>query len=150
MNFNKITTFITTVVAGFFSFFGLLAIPLLLLVPCQVVDWFTGIAVAKVKKEKVTSEKAFLGTAKKIGMYILIFVGFALDTLIIYITNTMNITFVLPSILACIVAVWLVLNELISITENIEVLGINVSLLSPIMKLIRDKVEETAKVEDIE
>jgi len=80
-------------------------------------------------------------------MLILIFVGWALDILIAYIIKTMNLQLMLPNIIACIVAVWLVLNELISITENVSVLGVNVPFLSPIMHLIKDKVEETVKTE---
>ena len=81
-------------------------------------------------------------------MYLLIFVGWVLDMLIAYAITYMHIDIVLPNIIACIVAVWLVLNELISITENIAVLGIDVPFLSPIMRLIKKKVEDTVNIDD--
>ena len=148
MTFNKITTFISTMVAGLFSFFGLLAIPLLLLVPCMITDWFTGIAASKAQGVKIEAGRSTLGIVKKVSMLILIGVGWALDMLIAYAITTMQLQLVLPNIIACLVAVWLVLNELISITENIEILGVSVPFLSPIMQLIKVKVEETAKVEE--
>lgn len=147
---NQIKTIITATVAAFFSFFGLLAVPLLLLVPCMIIDWITGIASSKVQGIKITSEISFKGITKKISMLILIFVGWVLDILIAYAIETMNLQLMLPNIIACIVAVWLVLNELISITENVSVLGVNVPFLSPIMHLIKDKVEETIKTEGTE
>lgn len=144
---DKVKSSVAAFTAAFFSFFGLLAVPLLLLVPCQIIDWFTGIAAAKIKGEKVTSAKSLAGIIKKVSMYILIFVGWVLDMLIAYAITNLNIEFVLPNIMACIIAVWLVLNELISITENVAVLGIDVPLLSPIIKLIKSKVEDTVKSE---
>lgn len=145
---DKIKAAVTAAIAAFFSFFGLLAIPLLLLVPCQVIDWFTGIAASKVKSIEIESKISFAGIVKKVCMYLLIFVGWVLDMLIAYAITYMHIDIVLPNIIACIVAVWLVLNELISITENIAVLGIDVPFLSPIMRLIKKKVEDTVNIDD--
>lgn len=145
---DKIKTTIAAAVSAFFSFFGLLAIPLLLLAPCQLIDWFTGIAASKVQSIEIESKISFAGIVKKVCMYLLIFVGWVLDMLIAYAITNMHIDIVLPNIVACTVAVWLVLNELISITENISVLGINVPFLSPIMRLIKSKVEDTVNIED--
>lgn len=147
---NQIKTTVTAAVAAFFSFFGLLAVPLCLLVPCMVIDWFTGIASSKVQGIKITSDVSFKGIVKKMSMLVLVFVGWALDVLITYVIETTGLQIMLPNIIACIVAVWLVLNELISITENVSVLGVDVPFLKPIMHLIKDKVEETVKTEETE
>lgn len=147
---NQIKTTVTASVAAFFSFFGLLAVPLLLLVPCMVIDWATGIASSKAQGIRITSEVSFKGIAKKLSMLVLVFVGWALDVLIAYVIETTGLQIMLPNIIACIVAVWLVLNELISITENVSVLGVDVPFLKPIMHLIKDKVEETVKTEETE
>lgn len=145
---DKIKAAVTAAVSAFFSFFGLLAIPLILLAPCQVIDWFTGIAASKIKSIEIESKISFAGIVKKVCMYLLIFVGWVLDMLIAYAITYMHIDIVLPNIIACIVAVWLVLNELISITENISILGIDVPFLAPIMRLIKNKVEDTIKTQD--
>lgn len=145
---ENIKNTVAAIIAAFFSFFGLLAVPLLLLPLCNIIDWITGIAASKIQKVKITSEVSYIGIVKKVSMYLLIIVGWVLDLLIEYIMTNMSITLVLPKIVACFVAVWLVLNELISITENIDVIGVHVPFLSPIMHLIKDKVEDAADTEN--
>ena len=147
---DKIKLFIGSVIGTFFSWFGLLAVPLLLLLGCNLIDWGTGLMAAYCRGERVTSEKSLGGIAKKIVMYILVFVGFVVDMLIAYATKNMQIPINLPNIFACIICVWLVLNELISITENCEDIGVSIPFLAPIIKLIKGKVEDTIKTEESE
>ena len=139
---------IAAIVAAFFSFFGLLAVPLLLLVPCQMIDWFTGIAAARIQGIKIESKVSYQGIVKKVCMYLLIFVGWVMDLLIAYLMTNLNVQLVLPNVVSCFVAVWLILNELISITENVDVIGVHVPFLSPIMKLLKEKVEDTVSVDE--
>lgn len=148
MNVNSIKSVVAAVVTAFFGFFGMLALPLLLLVPCQMIDWFTGIAASKVQDIRIESKISYIGIVKKVCMYVLIFVGWTLDLVIAYVIKNMNIDIVLPNFVACFVAVWLILNELLSITENCDVIGVHVPFLSPIMKLIKSKVEDTVSVEE--
>lgn len=138
---TKIKILFSSVIGAFFSFFGILAIPLALLVPCNVIDYFTGMAAAKIKGEKITSEKGFKGILKKVLMYVLIFVGFGLDCMIGYVSSTLNIDLQLPLLFSAIIASWLVINELISITENCEVAGVKLPILAPILLYIKDKLE---------
>lgn len=147
---KKIEWFISSVVGAFFSFFGILAIPLALLVPCNLIDYFTGIAAAKVTGIKVTSKISFNGIVKKVTMYVLIFVGFGIDCMISYVTSTLHIDMVLPLLFSAIIASWLVINELISITENCEKIGVEIPLLAPVLRFIRKKIELTVDVEDRE
>lgn len=145
---ENIKNLVAAAIAAFFSFFGLLAVPLLLLPLCNIIDWITGIAASKIQEVKITSKVSYIGIVKKVSMYLLIIVGWVLDLLIEYIMTNMSITLVLPKIVACFVAVWLILNELISITENIDVIGVHVPFLSPIMHLIKDKVEDAVDTEN--
>lgn len=70
---EKSLEYVISAIAGaFFSFFGILAVPLALLIPCNIIDYFTGLAASRVNGEKITSEKSFAGIVKKIMMYILI------------------------------------------------------------------------------
>lgn len=147
---DKVKMFLGAICSAFFSFFGLLAIPILLLVGCNLIDWFTGLGASYSKGNKITSQKSFLGIVKKISMYVLIFVGYALDMLVVYISTNMNLGINVPPIISCFVAVWLVLNELISITENCEEIGVSIPFLSPIVKMLRGKIEETVKIESEE
>lgn len=147
---DRIKSLITGCIAVFFSFFGVLAIPLALLIGANVIDWITGLLASYQKGIKITSKESFKGISKKISMYILVIVGFMLDMLIDYVSTGMDIVLPFVGFVACIIAVWLVLNELISITENCEEIGVKVPFLSPIIKLIKGKVEDKVNMENQE
>lgn len=141
--------YIFSAAAGaFFSFFGILAIPLALLIPCNIIDYFTGMRASKMRGEKITSEISINGIYKKITMYILIFVGFGIDCMISYVTGTLHIEMRFPLLFAAIVASWLVINELISITENCEVIGVTIPVLGPVLKFIKKKIETVTEADE--
>lgn len=146
---EKLKLAFSAAVGSFFSFFGILAIPLALLVPCNLIDYFTGMAAAKIRGEKITSEKGFRGILKKVLMYVLIFVGFGLDCMIGYASSTLNIDLDLPMLFSAIIASWLVINELISITENCEIVGVTIPILSPVLTLIKKKLEISVDVSSV-
>lgn len=139
---ERIKALIATATGAFMSTFGLLAIPLALLVACQVVDYTTGIMASHYIGEKVSSQRSYKGIFKKVSMYFLVFVGFALDCLLSYGAENLGIGLPLVGIVASIVAVWLVINELISIAENCEKMELNVPFLKPLLVLVKGKVEE--------
>lgn len=135
--------YVSALVGAFFSFFGILAIPIALLVPCNIIDYFTGMHAAKLRGEKISSKVSIEGIYKKVSMYILIFVGFGIDCMISYVTSTLHIAMKFPMLFAAMVASWLVINELISITENVEETGVKIPILSPILRFIKKKIEKT-------
>ena len=61
------------------SWLGTLAVPVYILVACNVIDYITGITAACVRKEQVSSYKGIIGIAKKVFMYLLIAVGVFID-----------------------------------------------------------------------
>lgn len=143
---DKVKLFVGGIVGTFFSFFGILAIPLALLIPCNIIDYFTGMAAAKSRGEKISSNVGFKGILKKVSMYILIFVGFGMDVMINYAIKVLGIQFELPMLFAAIVTSWLVINELISITENCEEIGQYIPILSPVLKFVRKKIESKVEI----
>lgn len=145
---KKIEWFISSVVGAFFSFFGILAIPLALLIPCNIIDYFTGMAASKVMGIKITSDMSYRGIVKKVMMYVLIFVGFGIDNMMNYVTSTLHIDMVLPLLFSAIIASWLVINELISITENCEKIGMDIPLLAPVLRFIQKKIETTIDIKE--
>ena len=68
--------------------------------------------------------------------------------MISYVTSTLHIDMVLPLLFSAIIASWLVINELISITENCEKIGVEIPLLAPVLSFIRKKIESTVDVEE--
>lgn len=148
---EKSIGYVVSAVAGaFFSFFGILAIPLALLIPCNIIDYFTGMTASKVNGQKITSNKSLIGIVKKVMMYILIFVGFGIDCMISYVAVTLHIEIKFPLLFAAMVASWLVINELISITENCEAAGVAIPILSPVLRFIKKKIEVTVDIPENE
>ena len=141
--------YVSAIVGAFFSFFGILAIPIALLVPCNIIDYFTGMHAAKLRGERISSKVSIEGIYKKVSMYILIFVGFGIDCMISYVTSTLHISMKFPMLFAAMVASWLVINELISITENVEETGVKIPILSPILRFIKKKIEKTIDNDEI-
>lgn len=106
------------------SLVGILAIPVILLAICNVTDYITGLLAAGSKGEKISSYKSIKGITKKVCMWLLVVVGAILDALLAYASHTVGITLPFDFFMACLVAIWLICNELLSILENISDVGV--------------------------
>ena len=131
---------------------GVLAIPIFILVTCNVIDYTTGFMAAPYRGQEHTSYKSFKGVAKKICMWLLVFVGVLMDIMIEYASQQVSwLDISLPFIVATIVTFWLVFNEVISILENMIDIGVEIPpFLMPLAKNIKTKVEETVHIEEHE
>lgn len=132
------------------SMLGILYIPVLLLVTCNIVDYTTGLIAAKYRDDgTISSYKSFQGIFKKISMWMLVVVGVVVDELLKYTTDTIGLKFPFQFLIACIVAVWLICNELISILENIKDAGVNIpAFLLPLVKNIKSQTETSVNMEN--
>lgn len=144
---DKIKAFFIAAFSAIFSWLGVLAVPVFLLVGCNLIDYVTGLLAAKYRDEAVSSYKGIRGIIKKVCMWLLIGVGWMMDTLLKYTVTTVGLTIELPFIVATVVAVWLICNELISILENMIDIGVNIPpFLMPLVKRIKNQVEEKTEV----
>lgn len=140
---DKIKAFFIAAFSAIFSWLGVLAVPVFLLVGCNLIDYVTGLFAAKYRNEAVSSYKGIRGIIKKVCMWLLIGVGWMMDTLLKYTVATVGLTIELPFIVATVVAVWLICNELISILENMIDIGVSIPpFLMPLVKRIKNQVEE--------
>lgn len=145
---EKIKAGFITVFGALFSWLGILAIPVFMLVGMNFIDYFTGLAAAKYRDEKVTSYKSIRGIYKKVFMWVLIIIGWGMDILINYTVKYIGLDIKVPFVVATLVAVWLICNEVISTLENLIDIGVNIPpFLMPIAKLIKGKVEDKTKIE---
>lgn len=148
---DKIKATVIAVISALMSWLGILAIPVFLLVGCNVIDYLTGILASKYRKESISSYKGIRGIIKKVCMWLLILIGAWIDILINYAIHTAGIELTIPFIVATIVAVWLVVNEIISILENMIDIGVDMPpFLLPLMKNIKKKTEDTVKIKEVE
>ncbi len=148
---DKVKATVITVVSALMGWLGILAVPVFLLVGCNVVDYITGLFAAKYRTEDINSYKSIRGIFKKICMWLLVVVGAWLDILINYTIHTAGASLTLPFIVATVVAVWLVVNEMISILENMLDIGVDMPpFLMPIVKYIKRQVEHKATIKESE
>ena len=94
------------------------------------------------------SDKGLWGIVKKIGMWILVGLGWAMDVLINYAGQYVGLSIKLPFVVATIVAVWLICNEIISILENLLDIGVAMPpFLMPLARMIKGQVEDKTKMD---
>lgn len=134
--------------------FGMLSnklflIPAILLVLSNVIDYVTALISLKIRGLPWDSSVGIKGIFKKVLMWLLVMVGAIFDMLIMYASEVVGIEAPFAFLIASVVAIWLICNELISILENIKDCGVKLPpFLEPIIKATQEKVEEKAKVED--
>lgn len=144
---DKFKALVIAVWGALMSALGILAIPVLLLVNCNVIDYFTAIPAAKERGQVVNSKQGIKGITKKICMWLLVVIGVIIDTLLTYASNTIGLVLPFKFLVACVVAIWLVCNEIISILENISDIGVTLPpFLQPIIKNLKSQVESKAGV----
>ena len=144
---NGIKAGVTAILAMISAALGDLYVPVMLMVLCNCIDFGTGIMASINRGENLKSLKIFKGIAKKVCMWLLVVVGVVMDELIAYAANVGAVKLPFTFLVGCIVAVWIVCSECISILENMIDIGVNLPpFLMPLIKLIQKQAEETADV----
>lgn len=140
---------VTALLSALFAWLGVVAVPFLLLVLLQLIDYATGLVAAKYRSEKISSYKSFRGIVKKVCMWLLVVVGGVMDWLITYAANNIGLPIKVSFVCAIVVCAWLMCNEIISVLENM--IDIGVKLPPFMMKLaqrIKGDIEKKADTEE--
>ena len=142
---DKIKAMFIAIFTALSAWLGILAIPMFVLVLLNITDYFTGIAAAKYRAQKVSSDVGLRGIIKKVCMWLLIGIGASVDWLLTYAAQQAGITLAFGYVVASLVAVWLICNEIISILENISDIGVPLPpFLLKIVKNLKSQVETKA------
>ena len=150
-NVNYIKGIFTAIFSVLTSLFGVLAVPILLMVGTNVIDYITGLIAAPKRSEDINSYKSMRGIWKKVCMWLLVAVGAIIDQLILYASTTVGITLPGSFLVACIVACWIICNEILSILENLKDIGIAMPpCLEPLVKNIKSQTATKAGAEEQE
>ncbi|WP_394921748.1 holin family protein [uncultured Robinsoniella sp.] len=145
---EKIKVMFTALIGMLSSLLGVLFIPVMLLVGTNVIDYVTGLMASQNRGEKVKSYKSIKGIMKKVCMWLLVVVGAIVDQLLKYSAETIGIALPFTFLVACIVAIWLICNELLSILENISDIGVKLPpFLLPVVSYIKDQAEMKGKID---
>jgi toxin secretion/phage lysis holin len=120
---------------------GILAPLLLFLVIAIIIDYISGMIAAAVLGE-LNSQRGFKGILKKLGYIFAVIVALLADELIIAITSEFGIDIAAAATFGILTTIWLTLNELLSILENVGRMGIPLpKKLKQIIKLLKDSVD---------
>lgn len=123
---NYIKAVCTAVFAILSALLGVLAIPVILMVLCNIIDYATGLMASKYRKEDINSYKSIKGIFKKVAMWLLVVVGAVIDQMLLYASDAVGLSLPFSFLIACIVALWIICNEIISILENIQDMGVKI------------------------
>ena len=133
------------VVGALAAYLNILAVPLIVLGTVMVVDWFTGMAGASATG-KLSSRVGVIGIIKKLCYLALVVVGGVIDYLINSALVSIGISLQINYCFGMIITVWLIINELISILENLGEMGVPLPpFLTSMIKTLKGKVEEQGR-----
>jgi len=125
------------------AYFQELAAPAFILIAVMICDYLSGLFAASVNNE-LSSRTGLIGIIKKLCYLIIVAVGMAVDWIID--DTLLHVGVKMPEdtfIVGLIVTVWLIINELLSILENLSRSGIPIPpFLNPLLKKLKKKVED--------
>lgn len=141
---------VTVIFAGAAAYFRLLLGPLIVLAAVMLADYVTGMTAAWVTGT-LSSRTGVLGIVKKIGYLFAVGVAVVVD----YIIHTAAVGTGMDlgsfHIFGLIVTVWLILNECISILENLDEIGVPLpGFLVAIVKKLKKSTEKTGEAQTVE
>ena len=123
------------------AYFNVLAVPLVVLVAVMMIDWITGLAGASATG-KLSSRVGVIGIVKKVCYLALVAVGMVVDYLITSALVSIGISLQINYCFGMIITIWLIINELLSILENLGELGVPIpDFLRRSIHKIKDGVE---------
>lgn len=126
------------------SYFNALLIPIVVLVAVMVIDYISGMTSAK-RTGELSSRLGVMGILKKVGYLALVAVGMVVDYLITSALVHVGVHIQINYCFAMIIIIWLIVNELISILENLGEIGVPIpDFLRKSIKKIKNSVENKA------
>ena len=135
-------TFISVALAGLLYYLNIMAIPVIVLVCIMLIDYITGMISAWVNAE-LSSKKGIIGIVKKICYLFAIAAAMGIDWLIYSGMTQIGIQLDYTIFFGVLVTIWLIINEIISILENLAKIGVPLpKFLMNVIKRLKTTVEE--------
>ena len=144
MQNKELQIFISAVFAGLLYYLGIVSIPIIMLIFAMIVDYATGMMAAWTNSE-LSSKRGVKGIVKKVGYLALVVAAMIIDWLISQGLRQINVTMAYNVFFAVLVAVWLIINELISTLENLSRMGVPIPNF---MKKLIDRLKTTVEKGD--
>ena len=132
---------IAAVLGGLSAYMRLMFVPLVVLIAVMIVDYMSGMLKAWALEE-LSSKVSLRGIVKKLSYLMLVCVAGVVDWLLWSGLRQVGITLDFGFCFGLMVTVWLIINELISIMENLDALKVPMPpFLRSIVKHLKNAVE---------
>ena len=142
MQNKELQIFISAAFAGLLYYLGIVSIPIIMLIFAMIIDYITGMLAASYNSE-LSSKKGIKGIVKKVGYLALVLASMIIDWLISQGLQQININLHYSVFFAVLVTVWLIINELISVLENLSRMGVPIpNFLKKIIDRLKNTVDE--------
>jgi len=147
------------VVAFISARLGILLPILIILTVMMIVDYWSGMLASKVEaidhpdnpEYGWNSKKGAKGITKKVGYVFIIAVAMVLDYIILKVAGQFDLQLNAKAFFGLVVAVWYILNELLSIIENVGRMGANIpTWLSKYIAVLKNKIDAKGGQEEDE
>lgn len=148
MKENVIQALFSAALGAIMAYLNILLVPFVVLLVVMITDYFTGMAEAYVNKT-LNSRIGVVGILKKIGYIVAVAVGVVADYLITNALIKIGININVSGYIGLVVTIWFIINELISILENLTEIGTPLpKFLVSLVKRLKITVDNTAEGED--
>jgi toxin secretion/phage lysis holin len=138
---NVMHGIVSIIIAGVSAYFQIIAIPLIMLTVVMLIDYITGMISAYSHKE-LSSRKGLAGIFKKLGYFCLVAVGITTDYIVCSALSSIGITSEVTMVFGLIITIWLIINELISILENLSKMEVPIpDFLTRLIQRLKSTVE---------
>lgn len=145
MEATTLRTVVAAAAAAVAVCFSQLAVPLAVLLVVMLVDYLTGIGKAVVTKT-LCSRCGISGILKKIGQLAVVAVGLVTDYVIVHAASTLGVEVGIRFAVGLLVVFWLIVNELISILENVSKMGVKLPVfLQKIIERLKVTIEKKSE-----
>ena len=132
--------------AAIWSYFKTIFAPVIILIVVMTVDYISGVAAAWVNHE-LSSRVGLIGIVKKLSYLALVVAGCSIDYLVSILGAQITGTEISIRAIGLVVVCWLIINELISILENVAKQGGPVPpFLAGILVHLRETAEKQVPV----
>ena len=143
MQNKELQVFISAAFAGLLYYLGIVSIPVIMLIFAMIIDYATGMSAAWYNSE-LSSKKGVKGIVKKVGYLVLVLASMIIDWLISQGLQQINVDLHYSVFFAVLVAVWLIINELISTLENLSRIGVPIpNFMKKLINRLKTTVDES-------
>lgn len=145
MKENIVKAAVVGTVAAVAAYFEVLLVPVIIVVIVMLCDYVSGVAAGWAHGE-LSSRTGIIGIVKKLAHVLIIVVGVVIDWVIQLAADKLGLDAGRFCYFAMLVIIWLIINECISILENVARLGVNVPpFLLKLTKKLKASAESSGK-----